>query len=282
MKTVFWLVCLVPLLFKTCLSSGDKTESKVLAEVEGERVYLEEALEGMPKGLSAKDSALFVKDFLDNRINDLLVYKKAVENLSQTKEVEKMVENYRRSLMIYEYQQRVLNERFKSERSEEEIKRYYDEHRSRFTSDNHLIKGIFLKVPSNAPKLASLKQLLAHPDEKNMPRIESYSVQYASVFNYFMDQWTPLNEVVGSVSSLSEKGSGLLLEKHTFEVNENGSCYLLYVSEQVSKGDVAPFEYIKPVVINVMLNAGKTAFLKQLEADLRKKAIEDGALTLYN
>jgi hypothetical protein len=212
----------------------------------------------------------------------LLVYKKAVENLSQTKEVEKMVENYRRSLMIYEYQQRVLNERFKSEMSEDEIKRYYDEHRSRFTSDNHLIKGVFLKVPSNAPKLASLKQLLAHPDEKNMPRIESYSVQYASVFNYFMDQWTPLNEVVGSVSSLSEKGSGLLLENHLFEVNENGSCYLLYVSEQVSKGDIAPFEYIKPVVINVMLNAGKTAFLKQLEADLRKKAIEDGALTLYN
>jgi hypothetical protein len=282
MKTVLWLVCMIPLLLKTCLSSDENSENKVLAEVEGERIYLEEALEGMPKGLSAKDSAIFVKEFLNNRINDLLVYNKAVENITQTKELEKMVESYRRSLMIYEYQQRVLNERFKSERSEEEIKLYYEEHRSRFTTDNHLVKGLFIKVPSNAPKLANLKQWMLHPDEKNLPRIESYCVQYASVFNPFMDQWTPLNEVVGSVPSLSEKGSGLLQEGRTFEVTEDGSCYILYVSEQVSKGDVAPFEYIEPVVVNVMLNAGKAAFLKQLEADLKKKAIEDGELTLYN
>jgi len=282
MKTVFWLVCLVPLLLKTCLSPDEKTEKKVLAEVGGERIYLEEALDGLPKGLSAKDSANYVKEFLNNRINDLLVYRKAVENISQTDELEKMVENYRRSLMIYEYQQRVLNERFKSEMNEEEIKRYYEEHRSRFTTDNHLIKGFFLKVPANAPNLTKLKQWVSDPDEKNLPRIESYCVQYASVFNYFMDQWTPLNEVVGSVPSLSERSLEKLQEGHIVEVTENGSCYLLHVSEQVSKGDIAPFEYIKPVVVNVMLNAGKTVFLKQLEADLRKKAIEDRQLTLYN
>lgn len=282
MKTVFWLVCMVPLLLKTCLSPDEKTENKVLAEVGGERIYLEDALQGMPKGLTAKDSANYVKEYLNNRINDLLIYQKAVENISKTDELDKMVENYRRSLMIYEYQQRVLNERFKSEMSEEEIRKYYDENRNRFTSDNPLIKGLFLKVPSNAPNLAKLKQWFSHPDENNLPRIESYCVQYAIVFNYFMDQWTPLNEVVGSVPSLSEKGSGLLQKGHTFDVTEDGTCYLLYVSEQVPKGDIAPFEYIKPVVVNVMLNAGKTAFLKQLEADLRKKAIKDGHLTLYN
>lgn len=282
MKIVFWLVCMVPLLLKTCLSPDEKTEKKVLAEVGGERIYLQEALDGMPKGLSAKDSTNFVKEFLNNKINNLLVYRKAVENLSQTEELEKMVENYRRSLMIYEYQQRVLNERFKSEMNEEEMKRYYEEHRSRFTTDNHLIKGIFLRVPSNAPNLAKLKQWVSDPNEKNLPRIESFCVQYASVFNYFMDQWTPLNEVVGSVHTLAEKGSGLLQEGRTFEVIEDGTCYLLHVSEQVPKGDIAPFEYIKPVVINVMLNAGKATFLKQLEADLRKTAVKDGQLTLYN
>lgn len=282
MKTVLWLVCMIPLLLKTCISSDEKAESKLLAEVEGERIYLEEVLVDMPKGLSAKDSANFVKEYLNNRINDLLVYNKAVENLSQTKELEKMVENYRRSLVMYEYQQRVLNEQFKSERKEEEIRQYYEENSSRFTSDNHLIKGIFVKVPSNAPKLSNLKQWMSHPDEKTLSRIESYCVQYASVFNYFQDQWTPLNEVVGSIPSLSEKGSSLLQEKQSFTLTEDGSCYILYVSEQVTKGNIAPYEYIKPVVVNVMLNAKKAAFLKKLEADLRKKAIKDGTLTLYN
>ncbi len=282
MKLVFWLVCMVPLLLKTCLSPDKKAEKQVLAEVAGESIYLEDAIRGMPKGLSPRDSASYVKEFLNNRINDLLIYRKAVENLSQTDEIDKMVENYRRSLMIYEYQQRVLNERFKSEVDEEAVKQYYDEHKSRFTTDNHLIKGLFIKVPANAPDLDKLKKWVSDPDEKNLPRIESYCVQYASVFNYFMDQWNPLSEVVGPVTTFSEKGSGLVQKNRTFEAVEEGSCYLLYVSEGISKGEIAPFEYIRPVVVNVMLNAGKAAFLKQLEQDLRKQAVKEGRLTLNN
>lgn len=283
MKTVLWLVCMIPLLLKTCLTSDEKSESKLLAVVGGVRIYQEEVLADMPAGLSEKDSANFVKEYLNNRINDLLVYNKAAENISQTRELEKMVENYRRSLVIYEYQQRVLNEQFKSERKEEEIRQYFEENSSRFTTDNHLIKGIFVKVPSNAPKLTNLEKWMSQPDEEDIPGIESYCVQYASIFNYFMDQWMPLNEVVGSVPALWEKGTDLLQEKKTFSVtDENGFTYILFVSEQVAKGSVAPYEYIRPLVVNVMLNAKKAAFLKSLEDDLRKKAIDDGSLILYN
>jgi hypothetical protein len=282
MKTVFLVVALIPLLLKTCLSPDEASDRVRLAEVGGESIYLDEALNGMPDGLSSQDSTNYVQEYLNSRINDILVYQMAVRNIPESKEMEQMVENYRRSLMRYEYQQRVLNERFKAEVNEDELKQYYEAHKNRFTADKDLVKGIFLKVPTNAPNISGLKKWLSEPDTRNMQQIERYSVQYASVFNYFMEQWTPLTDIVGSVPDLAAKGPDLTKGGRTVEVTDESFTYLLYVSEGVAKGETAPFDYAKPMVVNVMLNARKTAFIKQFETDLKNKAAEDGRLTLYN
>lgn len=281
MKTVLLVVSLIPLLLKTCLSPDKAADRVQLAEVGGESIYLDEVMQEMPDGLTNQDSANYVQEYLNGRINDILVYQMAVKNIPQTKEMERMVENYRRSLMRYEYQQRVLNEQFKAEVNEEELKHYYESHKSRFTADRDLVKGIFLKVPLNAPNMDGLKKWLSDPDTRNLQQIERYSVQYASVFNYFMEQWTPLTEIVGNVPELFAKGSALTKESRTVEVTDEAFTYLLYVSEGVAKGETAPFEYARPLVANVMLNARKTAFIKQFESDLKKKAADEGRLTLY-
>lgn len=281
MKTVFLVVALIPLLLKTCLSPDEAADKVRLAEVGGESVYLDEALSGMPDGLSPQDSTNYIQEYLNSRINDILVYQMAVKNIPETKEMERMVENYRRSLIRFEYQQRVLNERFKAEVSEDELKAYYETHKNRFSADRDLVKGIFLKLPLNAPNLAGLKKWLSDPDSRNLQQIERYSVQYANVFNYFMEQWTPLSDIVGSVPELASKGAELTKGNRTVEVSDEAFTYLLYVSEGVEKGETAPFEYARSLVVNVMLNTRKTAFIKQFETDLKNKAAEDGRLTLY-
>ncbi|NLE31750.1 MAG: hypothetical protein GX619_01820, partial [Bacteroidales bacterium] len=92
----------------------------------------------------------------------------------------------------------------------------------------------------------------------------------------------PLTDIVGSVPDLAAKGADLTKGRRTVEVTDETFTYLLYVSEGVAKGETAPFDYAKPMVVNVMLNARKTAFIKQFETDLKNKAAEDGRLTLYN
>lgn len=282
MKTVLLVVALIPLLLKTCLSPNEASERVCLAEVAGESIYLDEVLQEMPEGLSPQDSTSYIQEFLNGRITDILVYQMAVKNIPETKEIERMVENYRRSLIRYEYQQRVLNERFQAEVDEDELKEYYEAHQSRFTADRDLIKGIFIKVPLNAPNIDALKKWLSDLDTRNLQQIERYSVQYASVFNYFMEQWTPLSDVVGDVPDLLSKGSALTKGGQTVEVTDDAFRYLLCVSEGVAKGETAPFEYAKSLVANVMLNTRKTAFIKQFESEIKNKATEDGRLILYN
>jgi len=282
MKTVLWLVCLIPLLFSTCLSPEKSKDRVVLAKIAGETVYLDDALEGMPKGLAAKDSANYVRDYLNNRIKDILVYKVAEKNVAQTKDIDKMVENYRRSLIIYEYQQQMLNEKFQSQVSDEEVKAFYEKNRNRFIANQHLVKGLFLKVPKNAPNISQIKSWCRKPDSKTLQKIDAYCVQNASIYNYFMEQWTPLDDVLGNIPKFTEDRTGFLSRTHNFEATDSTFCYLLYIDHYVLKGETAPYDFIKPTVVSVMLNTRKTEFLRQFEQGLITKAKEKGELKIYN
>ena len=124
MKIVLYLM-LIPLLFKMC-GSGDASDERVrLAKVGSNVIYLDEAVQGMPKGLSAKDSSAYVQQFLKNRVKELLIYDKAVKNIPQGKDIDELVENYRRSLVIYAYQQQVLNEKMQNDITDTEVQVFY-------------------------------------------------------------------------------------------------------------------------------------------------------------
>lgn len=274
------MIFLLPLLLFSC-SGGGKRESNVIAEVNGEKIYIEDALKGMPKGLSGTDSARYVHDFVSNKVKEILMYDKAERNIPQSKEVDEMVENYRRSLILYEYEKQVLNERIKAETGEDELKAYYDKYRVRFTTDRNLVKGLFLKVPKDAPKIDQLRQWYRRPDTKNLEKIESYCVQNAVIYNYFMDQWISDDELLGDMPHMAGKLSGLLRKGGTIDIKDDKFCYMVYISDYVSRGSVAPFEYIKPVVENVMLNARKTEFLRNFEQDLVNEAEKKGKIKYY-
>ncbi|MCX6308237.1 MAG: hypothetical protein NTY32_05170 [Bacteroidia bacterium] len=131
MKTFMYLM-LIPLLLKMC-GSGDASDDRVrLAKVGANVIYLDEAVQGMPQGLSTKDSATYVQQYLKNRVKELLIYDKAVKNIPQSQDIDELVENYRRSLTIYAYQQQVLSEKLQNDITDTEIQVFYENNRDRF------------------------------------------------------------------------------------------------------------------------------------------------------
>lgn len=68
-----------------------------------------------------------------------------------------MVEEYRRSLVRYRYQERLVEEKLKTDIRESDKLNYYEENQKKFILDKGLIKGLFLKIPVDAPDLPMSK-----------------------------------------------------------------------------------------------------------------------------
>jgi len=280
MRISFWSVAIF-LLFYSCNIQTRKDDKTILAEVNGEKILLSDALKKKPDGLIGTDSANFVKEYLANTIKDKLIYSLAQKTIPENADIDSMVEVYKKSLLIFEYQQQVLNSAFSNDVSDKDLLAFYDENKSRFLSDQDLLKGVFLKVDVNAPNIDDLRRWCRKPNSESLDKIESYSVQNAVVYNYFMDDWKGLTQVAGSMPKISSNTSQYLRPGNTVEVKDEEFVYMLYVKDCVLRGKTAPFEYIKPMVKNVMLNTRKTEFLRKYEQDLFDKAVKDKKVIFY-
>jgi len=272
---------LIPLLLKTCVNSEAEKDRVLLAKVGDEAVYLDEALQGMPQGLSGKDSTLFVRQFLKSRVKDLLLYEKAVKNIPQSQEMEDLVENYRRSLIIYEYQQQVLNEKMQTEISESEMLDFYKTNSRRFVTEHNLVKGIFIKISKNAPDLEKLKQVYKNSSTESIEKVEKYCVQNAGQVEFFYDKWISFDDIMDNIPYSISNRSDFLKNRSTLDVVEKDYCYLLYIDEYVLSGNTAPFEYVRDNVRNVMINSKKSEFLNQFEQNLFKEAESKKKIKYY-
>jgi len=281
MKTFMYLM-LIPLLLKMC-GSGDASDDRVrLAKVGANVIYLDEAVQGMPQGLSVKDSAAYVQQYLKNRVKELLIYDKAVKNIPQSQDIDELVENYRRSLTIYAYQQQVLNEKLQNDITDTEIQVFYENNRDRFSAGHDLIKGIFIKIPKEAPDLAKLKKLYKNSSSEAFSQIENYCVQNGGQFEYFYDRWVIFDDVLDQISYDTGKNADFLKTRSTLDVVSGAFEYLLYVDDYVLAGSTAPLEYVKEEVRNIVVNTRKTEFIHRFEQDLLREAEKKGRITYFN
>ena len=79
-----------------------------------------------PAGQSADDSLLFAEHYIRNWAEDILLYEKALNNIPDSDEIEKLVHNYRKALIMHTYQQALIHQKLSEEISEEELQAYVD------------------------------------------------------------------------------------------------------------------------------------------------------------
>lgn len=281
MKLLLSLLMMIPLLLRTCSNSESEKDRVPLAKVGSATVYLDEAIQGMPQGLSAKDSSTYVKQFVRSRVKEMLIYEKAVKNIPQNQELEDLVENYRRSLIIYEYQQQVMNEKMQTEITESELLDFYKTNSRRFAAEHNLVKGIFIKISKNAPELEKLKQLYKSSSAESFEKIEKICVQNAGQVSFFYDRWVSFEDIMDNIPYAISNKSEFLRTRSTLDVVENDFCYLLYIHEYVLSGNTAPYDYVRENVNTVMMNSRKTQFIHQFEQNLLKEAEQKKKIKYY-
>ena len=87
---------------------------KYMTDLIGIRVfflYREDLQSVLPAGLSKDDSLLFAEHYIRNWVEDILLYDKAQSNIPNNGEIDKLVENYRKALIMHTYQQALIHQR---------------------------------------------------------------------------------------------------------------------------------------------------------------------------
>lgn len=265
------------LLLFSCGRGVQDVGADVLVSVEGHSLLRSEVESVIPRTLSSADSLLMAESYVKKWVKDVLVYDVAEENLGEEMaDVERLVEAYRHSLIRYRYQEQLVRERLSAEIRESDVLNYYETNQKKFELKTNLVKGLFLKVPIDAPGLTDLKRWYKSDDASAVEKIDKYSLQNAAIYDYFYDKWMDFEDVMENIPIQLSNPSAYLKANKTLEVSDSSYCYLLNIRDYIPAGQVAPYDYVQPQIMDMLLAQRKQKFLRDFEEELYNDAIRDG------
>ncbi len=275
-RVVYGVWCLMLMLF-SCGRGAQEAGTDVLVSVGGHSLSRSEVEAVIPRTLSSADSLLVAESYVKKWVKDALVYDIAEENLGEEMaDVERLVEAYRHSLIRYRYQEQLVRERLSAEIRESDVLNYYETNQKKFELKTNLVKGLFLKVPIDAPGLTDLKRWYKSDDASAVEKIDKYSLQNAAIYDYFYDKWMDFEDVMENIPMQLSNPSAYLKANKTLEVSDSSYCYLLNIRDYIPAGQVAPYDYVQPQIMDMLLAQRKQKFLRDFEEELYNDAIRDG------
>ena len=272
---------LVLLAMSSCQQQVEHGGKTPLAQVGDHFLYREDMAQALPYGISGTDSVRFVNEFVQKWLEEQVLYEKAEHNVRGDEKIERMVAEYRRTLVMNNYEHMLLLQRMNEELTEEELQGYYNENKQLFILEEPVIKGVLIKVPLASPGLKDLKRWYKEKTDEALEELEKYAFRNAVLYEYFYEHWVPVSELEGKIIvNLAELSSEF--DKHRdIEVEDEEYCYLLHIDEYLLKGEEKPYDLARNEIINLLANKRKVEFMNNVKKDLYNQSIEMGRIKYY-
>lgn len=266
-KTFLSIFLIASFVFSTCQKQNESFRTPVL-KINNQYLYEDE----LPKNqhLNNKDSIAMVEKFEKNWVIDALMYEHALKNVDQ-KSIDLLVEEYRKSLIVQNYKQLLINQRLKDP-SEEEISDYYEKYSSQFLLEDDIVKGIFVKVPKKADKLRKMRKWVEEFSVENIENMENYSVKNYGTLDFFTEYWVFEQELMKQLPTTIDIK---LTPNKFFEMEDSVYVYMLNVLDYRKIGEIEPLDFAQDKIKNLLLNKQKIEFIRQFEEELYQQFKKD-------
>ena len=267
----------VVLLLSSCFNNN---EGRIIASVNEKDLMLEEVLEEMP--IQIEDSSFFVERYMNDWIrNQLMIYHAEINLSSAIQNYEKQIKEYRASLLIYAYQQELINQKFDTSISLKQVTDYYNQYKDEFKLSKNIFKGRFIVVDRSAPKLINLNKWYKSNKESSLEDLNDYCQQFAKEYYLEDDRWQYF-------SIFNQKLPEFIIEESYFLENTKGVVfeddnlrYYVFIKDYLINGSISPLEMEQEKIKNVLLNKNKIEYLKQLEDELYQNGLALKKIKIY-
>ena len=255
---------------------------EVVAQVGQEKLYRSDIDKVVPKDLMPDDSVRLTRQYINSWASDRVYLKIAEQQLSKAeRDVTVELEDYRKSLLKYRYEQLYVNERLDTSVTHEHVEEYYLSHTDKFILERPIVKARFLNIAADSPTLKLIRKKMSSMEVDDLVEADSLAFSSALKFTTWSDKWIDATVLAKEyLMDYSDVLSGM--NKGWIEmVDTTGQMRLTFVSDLMSKGKVAPLEFCEEKIKDIIISARKQKLIMNLEQDLLNDARENGQYIIY-
>ena len=263
--------------------SGIIHDDEVVARLGNRKLYKTELDAFIPKGVSAEDSTKLALQYINTWATEQLFSDIAQQQLSKEElDVNAELEDYRRSLLKYRYEQRYVNERLDTVVLSQEIDDYYHSHEDLFVLDVPIVKARFLDIMQDSPNLELIKDKMSSSKIEDLEMADSLAYSSALRYEDSSEKWVDMVTFARNFGTdygtlLSKAGKDGFIEIP----DERGDVKIAYICEMQRVGELAELDYCEDRIKDIIISTRKQTLLSDLERELLSDALDKETLIIY-
>lgn len=273
---------LISLLFIGC-DFIEKKPDQVLARLGDDFFYKSDLKIVLPTGLSKEDSVIFVKNHINNWAKRKILFNKALVNLGDKKQesLKQLIESYKNELFSYAYQEKIVKSSIDTFISENSIKDYYNKNKLNFKLNQEIVNARYLKINSENYNLKDVINRFRRFKKSDKIFLDSISLQFSSY--YFNDSlWINKEVFFNKLPEINDRlKQNIVKNKLFYRIQDSLELYLINIKDYKLKNDIAPFDFIKSTLKQVLLNKKKLEFISKFEKELIEDALQQNEFEFY-
>ncbi len=277
------LVVVVLLSFASCSYFNSKATPEAVARVNDSYLYKEDIKDLLPKGTSPADSAIIIRNYIDNWASQKLLLSVADVNLgeSQKDDLDALVREYKSDLYTKAYLEQIVKTTVDTLVTEAELVAYYNESKENFKTNAMLVKLRYIRLNKETPKYENIKSHFFNfrKSDKNF-----WEVNLIQLKDHALNDsvWVGMSQVFKRLPFITpENRDKYISTGNTIQYPTDNDMYLVKIEKVLGTNQVSPFEYIKPTLKEVIINKRKLELIEKFEKEITDDAIKDKKYEIY-
>ncbi|WGH76633.1 hypothetical protein P8625_05595 [Tenacibaculum tangerinum] len=259
------------------LKTKKVTYERPIATVYNKHLYKKDITGLLPKNLSKKDSLVIVKGLINSWAKQELLYIKAEENITeaQSEEIQNLVNDYKKSLYINGYKERLIKQQLDTIVTGEEIASYYNKNKENFKVNEELLQFEYVYFGTNYLEKTETIREFKSDKEEDKEDLERHLLNFKS-YRLQDSTWVTLDFLKKEIPPLRTETNENLLKISKFIQKEDSlGVYLVAVKNMLPKNATAPLSYVSPRIKQIILHKRKLELIRDIEKKLINDAIQN-------
>jgi hypothetical protein len=279
-KHFFWILAIFSfamVCFESCERSSLKTGDRPLAKAFNRTLYLSEMAGMFPPG---EDSALIINAYVERWIRETLLLLEAERNIPSDLNIDKLVRDYRASLVRHSYEQFLVEQLLDSTVTKAELEAFYENNKAQYQLETPIIRCLFIKVPLPVYRGDELRRMWNSDKPEDFPKLVRFCSEFAESHLLEENTWHKLGDIVAELPQGILTAENLGARKE-ITLKDDQFEYYLRVLEWKNQRDIAPLSYIEDQARRFILRSRIDQVLEDKKDEMYELELRRGNVQIF-
>ncbi|MBL7917961.1 MAG: hypothetical protein JNM96_06160 [Bacteroidia bacterium] len=284
MRYLISILILIFVFFISCSEAEKEQELQVkkVAAAGNEVLTEPDFRENLIATNSKEDSVAFANKSIEKWALEALLYQEALTKLEPDEmDVEKQVQNYKKQLINYIYETKLIENNLDTVVDMEEIEAYYNEHLENFILKDNIIKVNYFKIPVQSKEINKIKKLIQSVVPKDREQLEALCLQHAESFFINDSIWLLMDEIKREIPQMRDQLDYGSYKGRIIEFNDSEAYYYLKIKDVKIKNSASPLAFEKENIKTYIINSRKVKLIENYKRQLLENAKKNNTFKIF-